>query len=366
MKKKNEKDILSSSLAWTKLVDDCINKLQISLIENESVSEKYLQMVSAIFLPKHYYEVVEERSIDTSCGYPVCSKKIKDEKKYFVYDEKNKEYLNPNETMIEHFCSIECYRKSFEFVKTIDLSYPYSRKCHELVKKIFPNVKIEKILGMDNVKDDSSLKFKVKEREVKPIDFEKDFKIETEMKKLQIEDKEEIQEDDLTEEEVEEPYEEDEDVISEFKLSKYQRIWSQLSFWTNSDVRNFFKEGKLPDQHEHSFQFFNESAVKRLEVILENLDKGASFVSQRFKISNIQAHMKRIQEVTNAFSLESQMLSLESGDWIIILLVLLKCLSKTDKSLESEIKKTITKESLENLKINQEQFFLFEDVLTSE
>jgi len=148
-------------------------------------------------------------------------------------------------------------------------------------------------------------------------------------------------------------------------MSKYQLIWSQLSNWTNKDVRDYFKTGILGVDSQDPSKYFNETIFKRMELIYESITKIFPFITQKYQISNMQGLLKSIQEAVDGFSLDRQLYSLEKNDWIIVCLVILKCLSFRDKKLEKDLEIIITKELLSSFGLTKEQFALFVDVFVA-
>ncbi|XP_063422878.1 putative RNA polymerase II subunit B1 CTD phosphatase RPAP2 [Mytilus trossulus] len=80
------------------------------LIENP-ITEEFLKDSCQFIAPHHYEDIVEERSITKTCGYPVCSKPLNavSKQKYHISTKDNKVY---DITERKSFCSNHCYKAS--------------------------------------------------------------------------------------------------------------------------------------------------------------------------------------------------------------------------------------------------------------
>lgn len=104
-----------------------IFETQAALI-SEDAESGHLDLAKKWLLPQQYYDVVEERSSDGRCGFPLCRQKITSsrpgrlrlsylEKK--IYDDE----------MSSRYCSSSCIERSQIFSNQLDESSPFTRKC---------------------------------------------------------------------------------------------------------------------------------------------------------------------------------------------------------------------------------------------
>ncbi|XP_052092134.1 RNA polymerase II subunit B1 CTD phosphatase Rpap2-like [Mytilus californianus] len=118
--KKTGKEELNKQLEKKKLVEAKIRKQVASeekafriverLIENP-ITEEFLKDSCQFIAPHHYEDVVEERAITKTCGYPVCGKLLTaiSKQKYHISTKDNKVY---DITERKSFCSNHCYKAS--------------------------------------------------------------------------------------------------------------------------------------------------------------------------------------------------------------------------------------------------------------
>lgn len=118
--KKTGKEEVNEQLEKKKLLEAKIRKQVASeekafriverLIENP-ITEEFLKDSCQFIAPHHYEDIVEERAITKTCGYPVCSKPLTavSKQKYHISTKDNKVY---DITERKNFCSNHCYKAS--------------------------------------------------------------------------------------------------------------------------------------------------------------------------------------------------------------------------------------------------------------
>lgn len=115
--------------------NDTLNVLELPCC----VTPKYLQFVSQILEPKHFYQVIEERNIAHLCGNPTCSQKLdkelliqaEEEKKKrgrYHIDLKNKRVYERSENDY-FFCSTKCKKDATIYAENCQTTAPYTRDC---------------------------------------------------------------------------------------------------------------------------------------------------------------------------------------------------------------------------------------------
>ncbi|KAL9655100.1 hypothetical protein ABK040_008881 [Willaertia magna] len=144
-----------SILLYQKLIDEAIQRIIFSMVDQPSVSELYLDFTSQLLQPKHLEEIMEERNASQYCANPLCSNEIDQEKisskaKYFV-DFNRKKILDVSNITKRVFCCNECKRISFFKMKACPTTLPYTRtNCIKLLSMLFPKVGEEKIKKLIN------------------------------------------------------------------------------------------------------------------------------------------------------------------------------------------------------------------------
>jgi hypothetical protein len=356
-----ESDSLSMTMAWSKIVEETIHNLSLSLIENPNVSHKYLSMTSRIFRPKDYLAITQERSL-TYCGFPLCKNKMK-QNRSLIYDQKSGKMINIEDSQIHLFCSMECYKSSTKWALDLEDSPPYTRHIRDLVKMVFPES--DKVFeSIENVSDQGPTRIMVTERvslnkfdppSKKPDSIEG---YQPKVKPIQPVVKPVGNEEDL-EGEDSDPYEEDPEMDQkyQFKMSTYQIVWTQLSHWTTPDSIEYLKSGKLPIVYDTSFQMFNETILKRCEVVDDKLSLVIPHLCKMCRFSNMDKIFTRIKEAITIFNYERSLSSLDTNQWNLIGMILIKCCCFTDPVLEKEWSK-VSNDLILGFGVNQEQFGL--------
>lgn len=101
------------------------------------------------FQPKHAEEVIEERTTEGLCGYPLCSKslpKSKLNKARYRIDYKEKKIYEIDKSIF--YCSVDCLEKCEIWMKHLDMTLPYGRP---VVKQL--NLENHKKVTIDDVLD---------------------------------------------------------------------------------------------------------------------------------------------------------------------------------------------------------------------
>ena len=91
--------------------------------------EKVLSEAHSWFQPRHYLEVIEERSNDSRCGYPICSNSIirpSDVSSILKISYKEKRLYEIGRSKL--FCSCTCLQKSAIFEASLPETHPASRQ----------------------------------------------------------------------------------------------------------------------------------------------------------------------------------------------------------------------------------------------
>ncbi|XP_071157108.1 putative RNA polymerase II subunit B1 CTD phosphatase RPAP2 [Mytilus edulis] len=96
------------------------------LIENP-ITEEFLKDSCQFIAPHHYEDIVEERSITKTCGYPVCCKPLNaiSKQKYHISTKDNKVY---DITERKSFCSNHCYKASRHLQTQLSTTPLWSRE----------------------------------------------------------------------------------------------------------------------------------------------------------------------------------------------------------------------------------------------
>jgi hypothetical protein len=346
----------TSSLVWSRVVDESINKIISSLIENDSVSEKYFNMVKKILIPKHAKEIFVERSCEGKCGNPMCPKKPQKTYQGKFYFGKDSEIKETDESLQNSFCSKNCFEKSVEIVLNLDESAPASRNVKDLVKLIFPEVNFDKIFGK-TTEDKNIVKLNVQEREVKEEDvilepiISNSFNIEgyipkEELKKYEM---------------MEEYFERDDEPIELPTLSFYGQIWNEVTRWITLETREylFHENSEVSDS---LFQVFDQSKLERLEMLDSFLIGHVPFVFDSFGLSNANKYKSKFKELIYTFELARPInSSLEKKHWTVIVLIFLKAISETkeEEDLRKELKVKVEKDFEKKFGLSHEQYLIF-------
>ena len=140
-------------MIYHQLIDEAIKKIIFSLIDQESVSELYLDFVSKLLQPMHFEEVLEERNSSGWCGNPLCSNEIDQDSlgrapKYYI-DFARKELVDVSNFTPRLFCCDACKKVAFNKMNACPSTVPYTRSCTKLLSMLFPEMgeqKLTKIL----------------------------------------------------------------------------------------------------------------------------------------------------------------------------------------------------------------------------
>lgn len=124
---------------------ECNAKAQ-QIVENlleDSISEAFLLQCLPDINQSHFDDIIEERSITQTCGYPICRRKLKvndiPKQKYRISLKTNKVY---DITVRKNFCSNECYKAAM-YVKKQMLTSP-------LWFREYENIPIFHLLPLDS------------------------------------------------------------------------------------------------------------------------------------------------------------------------------------------------------------------------
>eukprot|EP01080_Neovahlkampfia_damariscottae_P005101 gene5101-8700_t len=353
--KEKKIDTSTSAMVWSKIIDEATNKIVSSLIENDSVSEKYFNLVSKILLPKHYKEVIFERSCEGKCGNQFCSKKPQTtyQGKYYFKDGKIEE---TDKSLQNSFCSKLCFEKTIHKLNTLDVSPPQSRNLNDLLKLIFPELDIDEIFS--KTVDKGVVKMKVVEKEMKE-------KVEEPIKNVPISIEGYIPKEEQKKYEEFNVFEPDDEKIELPTLSLYGIIWNEITRWITNETREYLFSKNEDISFSSLFQVFDENKLERLELIDTYLIDHLKLVCDQFKISNVEILTKKFKELVYKFDLNRPInKSLQRKHWMIIVLILLKSMIENDEILKkdlNEIEKKI--EKLFDLK--SDQFLILVDFVKS-
>uniref|UniRef100_A0A8C5QZH8 RNA polymerase II subunit B1 CTD phosphatase RPAP2 homolog n=1 Tax=Leptobrachium leishanense TaxID=445787 RepID=A0A8C5QZH8_9ANUR len=133
-----------------------------SLLEDD-VTEDFLVDCTRFISPAQYKDVVEERSIIHSCGYPICKKRLGNvpKQKYWISTKSNKVY---DITERKCFCCNFCFRASKYFEGQIPQSPIWTRE-----EEGPPEIKLLK----EGKSGRSGVEIKLSDKPIKPSDIEK-------------------------------------------------------------------------------------------------------------------------------------------------------------------------------------------------
>jgi hypothetical protein len=357
MKKSGKKlDNTTSSLVWSSVVDESINKIISSLIENDSVSEKYFNLVKKILISKHLKEIFVERTCEGKCGNPMCSKKPQKTYQGKYYFGKDSEIKETDESLQNSFCSKNCFEKSVDILLNLDESPPASRNVKDLVKLIFPEVNFDKIFGKTS-DDKNIVKLNVQEREIKEEEevleptISNSFNIEgyipkEELKKIEI---------------MEEYFEPDDEPIELPTLSFYGQLWNEVTRWITLETREYlFQENS--EVSSSLFQVFDQNKLERLEMLDSFLIGHLPSVFDSLGLSNANKYKSKFKELIYTFELSRPInSSLDKKHWTVIVLIFLKAISesKEEDDLKKELKVKVEKDFEKKFGLTHEQYEIF-------
>lgn len=111
--------------------DKAVYEMQMQLVMDDVVPDDVLELAADMLQPDHYDDVVRERGISSTCGFPGCGKPIKKKnhsnatRKYHVSLSEHKVY--DAETMRD-FCSLSCAERSQAYMARLSTVSLFLRK----------------------------------------------------------------------------------------------------------------------------------------------------------------------------------------------------------------------------------------------
>ncbi|RYH30285.1 hypothetical protein EON65_05575 [archaeon] len=131
-----------------RVVDWKLFELSAVLISEES-TEIDLEESRKWFQARHAEEVVEERQCAEICGYPLCNKSLKklSAKAKFRIDYGNKKIYEIEKSAL--YCSSNCLERSEFWIRSLDITLPYSRPAAKVLLKDEQSSRIP--TGIDDV-----------------------------------------------------------------------------------------------------------------------------------------------------------------------------------------------------------------------
>ncbi|KAG2393964.1 hypothetical protein C9374_003728 [Naegleria lovaniensis] len=269
---KNQKAIL----IYNKLIDDAIQKIIFSLIDQEEVSELYLDFVCQLLQPLHFENVLEERNASGWCGNPLCPNEIDQEElgknpKYYI-DMKSLKLVDVSDFSRRLFCCENCKKVAFNKMNACSTTIPYTRNCSKLLSMLFPEIGEDKLNLMINKAKQLALEDKtatialnVKENSNPkkpsigahdPLNCESDS---IEGFKPKINSQTQLEENNKTPnikkigyffESCSESDGEEEFDMSEIKLDDFQELWTLFSRLVTKSTIRFFQDFDIGTSHE--------------------------------------------------------------------------------------------------------------------
>ena len=100
-----------------------IFETQAALISEEAQAG-HLDIAKKWFQPRHYCDVVDERSTGGKCGFPLCNNSIRTNIRLSYMEKKS--YHDAE--IAQKYCCTTCIERSQIFCNTLDVSSPLTRK----------------------------------------------------------------------------------------------------------------------------------------------------------------------------------------------------------------------------------------------
>ncbi|KAI8142383.1 Rtr1/RPAP2 family-domain-containing protein [Fennellomyces sp. T-0311] len=128
---------------------------QEKLFSKPKVSSQLLRQAAAILQPQTYDEVVEERSVQDWCGYPVCDRQPqKNQPRYRISLSQRKVF---DQSELALYCSDDCLQKSKYFRMQLSEEPVWFRDLHvqPSIQIVLPSQNLKKVLQKE--KDDSRM-----------------------------------------------------------------------------------------------------------------------------------------------------------------------------------------------------------------
>lgn len=93
----------------------------------DSIDKDFFKSCATFLEPRHYEDVVEERSVSKVCGYPLCQNKLTNffKQRYHISMKSNKVF---DLTERKKFCSNECYKASKYYKQQLSTSPVWTRE----------------------------------------------------------------------------------------------------------------------------------------------------------------------------------------------------------------------------------------------
>lgn len=92
---------------------------------SEDVESEHLELAKKWLQPRHYYEIVEERSGSGKCGFPLCTNTLPSEGSNLRLSYLDKKLSDDG--MSNKYCSSSCVERSQIYAGKLDESSPLTR-----------------------------------------------------------------------------------------------------------------------------------------------------------------------------------------------------------------------------------------------
>lgn len=128
--------IVQESALQRQKVQEQVFAWQEHLFTEDSVSAATLIKVARWLQPQTYDEIVEERSVQSMCGYPLCSNAPEEQESRYRISLSQRKVFDQSERM--SYCSLACLQKSRYYAMQLsedpvwvrDLTGPHSSPIH--------------------------------------------------------------------------------------------------------------------------------------------------------------------------------------------------------------------------------------------
>ncbi|KAF0982537.1 hypothetical protein FDP41_011467 [Naegleria fowleri] len=242
-------------LIYHKLIDDAIQKIIFSLIDQEEVSELYLDFVCQLLQPLHFENVLEERNASGWCGNPLCPKEIDQEElgknpKYYI-DMKKLKLVDVSGFSRRLFCCDNCKKVAFTKMNACSTTIPYTRNC----TKLFWPLTIKLPLFALTVKENLNPK-KPTIGANDPLNCESDSiegftpKVYSQNQNTENDGRSKIKKIGYFFESCSESDGEEEFDMNEIKLDEFQELWTLFSRLVTKSTIRYFQDFDIGTSHE--------------------------------------------------------------------------------------------------------------------